>query len=206
MSDKVLEAAYSIAGPEDCLRVYGDWAETYDSAFAAGMDYQLPVHVAAAFLAAGGEGPVLDVGAGTGLLAIALIGLGFRGEIDGLDLSPAMLARAGEKGIYRSLSQADVTRPLPRNGNYCGVVSSGTFTHGHVGPEALPNLFATALPDAVFALSIHAGVWSSAGFDRALTGLPGLILTEAPIYGQAAARQGAGHAADSAVIAVFRRP
>lgn len=206
MSDKTLDAAYSIAGPDDCLRVYGEWANTYDDGFAAGMDYRLPAHVAAAFLAAGGEGPVLDVGAGTGLLAVALTNVGFRGEIDGLDLSPAMLARAGEKGLYRSLLQADITRPLPRNGAYQGVVSSGTFTHGHVGPEALPHLFATALPEAVFALSVNAGVWVSSGFDRAFCGLPGLTLSEVPVYGEAAALQGATHASDRAVIAVFRRP
>ena len=206
MPDESLTAAYSISGPEDCLRVYGKWAETYDSGFALDMDYQLPAHVASAFLAAGGEGPVLDVGAGTGLLAVALSNLGFTEEIDGLDLSPSMLARAGEKGIYRSLVQADITRPLPRNGAYQGVVSSGTFTHGHVGPEALPHLFATALPEAVFALSINAGVWRNAGFERALMGMPGLKLTEVPVYGEAAAQQGAAHAGDRAVIAVFRRP
>lgn len=206
MSDKTLDSAYSIASREDCLRVYGEWAGTYDDGFAAGMDYRLPAHVAAAFLSAGGEGPVLDVGAGTGLLAVALTELGFRDEIDGLDLSPAMLARAGEKGIYRSLLQADITRPLPRNGAYQGVVSSGTFTHGHVGPEALPHLFATALPEAVFALSVNAGAWVSAGFDRALEDLPDLTLTEVPVYGEAATRMRAAHADDRAVIAVFRRP
>ncbi|QYZ69481.1 class I SAM-dependent DNA methyltransferase [Neotabrizicola shimadae] len=206
MSDKTLDSAYSIAGPEDCLRIYGEWAHTYDDDFAAGMDYRLPALVGAAFLAAGGEGPVLDVGAGTGLLAVALTSMGFRDEIDGLDLSPAMLARAGEKGLYRSLLQADITRPLPRNGAYQGVVSSGTFTHGHVGPEALPHLFATALPEAVFALSVNAAVWVSLGFDRAMKGLPGLTLSEVPVYGEAAARQGAAHAGDRAVIAVFRRP
>ena len=206
MSDKSLDSAYSIAGPEDCLRVYGEWANTYDTGFAHSMDYRLPVHVAAAFLAAGGEGPVLDVGAGTGLLAVALTNMGFGDEIDGLDISPSMLARAGEKGIYRDLLQADITRPLPRNEAYQGVVSSGTFTHGHVGPEALPHLFATALPGAVFALSVNAGVWVSAGFDRALNGLPGLTLSEVPVYGAAAAQRGAAHADDRAVIAVFRRP
>lgn len=206
MSDDALSAAYSISSPEDCLRVYRHWAETYDDGFARQMDYLLPAHVASAFLAAGGKGPVLDVGAGTGLLAAALVGLGFPDEIDGLDLSPEMLARAGEKGIYRSLSQADITRPLPRNGEYAGVVSSGTFTHGHVGPGALRNLFATALPDAVFALSVNAGVWSSHGFDKALSGLPGLRLTEVAVYGEGAARQGAAHAGDRAIVATFRRP
>jgi hypothetical protein len=41
------------------------------------MEYRLPAHVAAAFVSAGGTGPVLDVGAGTGLLAEALRAQGF---------------------------------------------------------------------------------------------------------------------------------
>ena len=39
-----------------------------------------------------------------------------------------------------------------------------------------------------------------------MKGLPGLTLSEVPVYGEAAARQGAAHAGDRAVIAVFRRP
>jgi SAM-dependent methyltransferase len=106
--------------------------------------------VAAAFLAGGGTGPVLDVGAGTGLVGAALRGLGWAGEIDGIDLSPQMLDQAREKQVYRDLIEADVTRPLPLPGGYNGVVSSGTFTHGHVGPEALGPMLAVAAPGVLW--------------------------------------------------------
>lgn len=204
--DAALDAAYSINGAEDCRRVYGIWSETYDDGFARDMDYDLPAHVAAAFLRAGGTGPILDVGAGTGLLAAALRGQGCAAPIDGLDISPEMLDRARPKGLYRQLVEADVTRPLPLPGPYAGIVSSGTFTHGHVGPDALPHLIAAAAPGALFALSVNAGVWQARGFDAALAAMPGLSLAEVPVYGPAAARQGAAHAADRALIALFRRP
>lgn len=203
-----LGTAFSIRSPEDCLRVYRDWAASYDAGFAAGMDYLLPAHVAGAFLAAGGRGPVLDVGAGTGLLADALRAQGFAGAVDAIDLSPEMLAQAEAKGIYRALHRGDITRPLPLSG-YGGIVSSGTFTRGHVGPEALPHLLAAALPGAQFALSINAAVYAAKGFDRALAGLADAItalqLLEVEVYGEGARRIDPDHAADRALIALFRK-
>lgn len=209
--DDRLKGALGLTGPEACLAYYRDWAESYDSGFAQDMQYRLPAHVAAAFLGAGGAAPVLDVGAGTGLLAERLREMGFAGEIDALDFSAEMLAKAQEKSLYRSLYRADVTQPLPLAARYGGIVSSGTFTAGHVGPEALPHLLALALPGAVFALSINRRVWSSAGFDRALEALAaggqvtGLQLIEVEVYGAAAALADPDHAADRALIAIFRR-
>lgn len=205
-----LKGALALTGPEACLAHYRDWAASYDHGFAADMEYLLPSHVAAAFMGAGAPGPVLDVGAGTGLLAGALRGLGFNGQIDAADFSPEMLARAAEKGLYAGLHEADITRPLSLPRVYSGVVSSGTFTAGHVGPEALPNLLAVTLPRAQFALSVNLRVWTARGFDTALASLAAqalitdLQLIEVQVYGAAAARVDADHAADRALIALFR--
>jgi predicted TPR repeat methyltransferase len=205
-----LMGALGLTGPEACLDYYRSWAASYDGGFAKDMEYLLPAHVAAVFLGAGGTGPVLDVGAGTGLLAEALIGMDVTGPIDAVDFSPEMLARAGEKAIYGRLLQADITRPLPLPRQYCGIVSSGTFTAGHVGPVALPNLLDLALSGAVFALSINRRVWAAAGFDVALDRLAtdgqivGLQLIEVEVYGAAAQTADPDHAADRALIATFR--
>jgi SAM-dependent methyltransferase len=210
MAKQGLMGALGLTGPEACLDYYRNWAASYDGGFAKDMDYLLPAHVAAVFLGAGGEGPVLDVGAGTGLLAEALRGMGFAGSIDAVDFSPEMLARAAEKAIYGHLLQADITRPLPLPRQYRGIVSSGTFTAGHVGPVALPNLLDLALPGAVFALSINRRVWAAAGFDAALDQLAadqriaGLQLIEVEVYGAAARTADPDHAADRALIATFR--
>ena len=79
-----LEAAYSIGSVAEAKRVYADWATTYDATFAVKMGYTATQRIAASFLAEGGQTarPVLDIGAGTGLVAEALPGL----EIDGIDL------------------------------------------------------------------------------------------------------------------------
>ena len=205
-----LKGALGLTGPEACLAYYRDWAANYDSGFATEMQYLLPAHVAAAFLGARGQGPVLDVGAGTGLLAEALRQMGVTDPIDAVDFSVEMLERAAEKRIYAGLFQADITKPLNLPRRYGGIVSSGTFTAGHVGPEALPNLLSVARPQAQFALSINRRVWTSAGFDAALDTLAAqkritdLHLIEVEVYGAAAAALDAEHAADRAMIALFR--
>lgn len=206
MPCSTLDQAYALTSPEDCLRLYADWADSYDEGFAKGMDYVLPAQVARAFVDAGGAGPVLDVGAGTGLAAQALRGLGFSQPIDALDLSEAMLARARAKGLYRALHLADLTRPpLPCSG-YGGVISSGTFTHGHVGPEGVPPLIDAALPGALFVLSVNDGIWQARGFAQALCALSpvieGLAAPHVPIYGTNAS---AAHAGDRARLVTFRK-
>lgn len=203
-----LTDAYALNGPQDCRALYAGWADEYDAGFAAGMDYRLPAEVAAAFLRAGPpEGPVLDAGAGTGLLAAALRGYGHQGALDALDLSVQMLARAGEKSLYRALIEADLTLPLPPIGPYAGVVSSGTFTHGHVGHGVLAGLLACTAPDAVVALSVNAGIWAAQRWEGALAALPitALDLRDVAIYGEAARLTDPAHAGDRALIVTFRR-
>lgn len=205
-----LKGALALSGPEACLAYYRDWAASYDHGFASDMQYLLPAHVAAAFMGTGAQGPVLDVGAGTGLLAEALRGLGFDGPIDAIDFSPEMLAVAAEKRLYAGLHQADITRPLSLPQRYSGVVSSGTFTAGHVGPEALPHLLDVTLPGAQFALSINLRVWTARGFDTALQDLAAQRRItdrheiEVQVYGAAAVRIDADHAGDRALIVLFR--
>lgn len=202
-----LTDAYALSGPDDIRRLYAGWAETYDTDFAAGMAYRLPAEVAAACLRAGPPvGPVLDAGAGTGLVAQALRGMGHAGAIDGVDLSPEMLERARAKTLYRALVQADLTQPLPLAGPYAAIVSSGTFTRGHVGPQALAHLLAVAAPGAVLAFSVNAAVWEASDFAGVLASLSvqGLDRVRVPIYGAKAHALDPAHASDTALIVTLR--
>ncbi|AVO38825.1 class I SAM-dependent DNA methyltransferase [Pukyongiella litopenaei] len=201
-----LKDAYSLKSPEDSRRLYADWAGDYDERFAALEDYQLHVHTARAFVGAGGQGPVLDVGAGTGLCGAVLAGLGV-GPIDATDISAEMLTEALKKDVYRDAFEADLTEgiPAPRD-SYSGIVSSGTFTHGHVGPEGIEALLRVARPGAQFAVSINAAHYESAGFAAAFKALGdrigGLSLTEVPIYGDLAVGPNRD---DTALIALFEK-
>ncbi|MFK7871317.1 MAG: class I SAM-dependent methyltransferase [Roseobacter sp.] len=201
-----LSAAYGLTSPDDNRALYRDWAETYENDFAKAMDFALPQTVAAAFLAAGGLGPVLDVGAGTGLAGVALRAQS-DAVVDALDISPEMLAVSARKNIYRHLVAADITKPLPlRSGQYNGVISSGTFTHGHLGPEPLDALLAVTASGALFVLSIKVEHFESKGFAQAFDALGGRIsglhLDRRPIYGTDAPKDRAG---DTCFIAHFRK-
>ncbi|WP_120633305.1 class I SAM-dependent methyltransferase [Ruegeria sp. EL01] len=209
MSDKTpnLHAAYALKSPEDNKRLYGEWAGDYDADFAAREDYQLHIHTARAFVGAGGQGPVLDVGAGTGLCGVVLAGLGV-GPIDATDISSEMLDMAMRKDIYRDAIEADLNLgiPVPRE-SYSGIVSSGTFTHGHLGPDVLPALLRVARPGAQFALSINARHFETFGFADALRTLErdriqNLTLPKTRIYGDLAA---GANKDDTAFIALFER-
>ena len=171
MTDQpTLKNAYALQSVDDVKDLYRDWAETYDMGFSMSQGYQIPREVALAFVCAGGGGPVLDVGAGTGLVGEQLQTLGIN-EIDGVDLSAEMLKVAKVKGHYRHLMNADVTRPLPNNRRYSGIVSAGTFTLGHVGPEGVIALLAAAVPQALFVISVNARHFESAGFSAMLDDL-----------------------------------
>lgn len=201
-----LEAAYELKTPQDSRRLYASWAKSYDRDFAQGMDYRFPALVAGAYAGAGGTGPVLDVGAGTGLVGAQLAALGV-GPVDGTDIAPEMLAVAEGKGVYRRLFAGDVTARLDvADGAYAGIISAGTFTLGHVGPEALDELLRVASPGALCALTISDAHYRDAGFAAkfaALAGrIEGLKLRQVRIYGDGA--QG-DHAGDEGKIALFRK-
>jgi predicted TPR repeat methyltransferase len=101
-----LNAVYGSSTPEDNLALYRSWAATYDQTFGIAMDYIMPHHVSMAYVQAGGVGPVLDIGAGTGLVAAALSALGVT-PIDGTDFSREMLAVAASKNIYHCTARRD---------------------------------------------------------------------------------------------------
>ncbi|MGB1215467.1 MAG: class I SAM-dependent DNA methyltransferase [Pikeienuella sp.] len=163
-----LKAAYDLSTPEDNRRLYRDWAATYDTGFMVETGYEYPARIAALFEARGGVGPVLDVGCGTGAVAQALRVR----PVDGVDISPEMLVAARDKGIYRTLIEADLTAtPKLPKARYAGVVSSGTFTHGHVGPEALETLVQTARTGALFVIGINAEIFAQQPFAQILGGL-----------------------------------
>lgn len=197
-----LKSAYALEGKDAVKALYRDWAQTYDSDFIDRMGYVMPGIVAETFRREGGQGAVLDVGCGSGAVGLALAGM----RVDGLDLSAEMLAVAVEKGVYTRLVEGDLLARLPlEDGAYRGVVSAGTFTHGHVGPEALDELIRVGAPDALYCLGINAEHFRAHGFEAKLAALEGAgvidtpRLTDHPIYEANHERAG-----DRALVTVFR--
>lgn len=209
MTDKdepTVDTAYGLKTPGDSRKLYAGWAQTYDQDFAARMDFLMPRHVARIFHEMNARGPVLDAGAGTGLVGEALAALGGY-DMDALDITPEMLEVARSKGVYRDTIEADLLAPLPmRDGAYQSVVSSGTFTHGHVGPEALDELLRVAASGALFVLTIKIEHYQERGFADKFAVLDGQITefetVALPIYGD---RADQAHAADKGFVVTFRK-
>ncbi len=157
-----LGAVYAAKRPEEVAALYDGWAETYDAEMAA-SGYCHP-SVTIALLARHlprGAGPVLDAGCGTGLVGQWLGILGYD-DLEGLDISTGMLARAEAKAIYRRLHRLALGTALPfEDGHFAGIVSAGVFTTGHVGAEGLDELVRICRPGGVLVLTVKNTVWDA---------------------------------------------
>jgi predicted TPR repeat methyltransferase len=162
MAESRLEAVYGATSPEELSRAYDQWADSYDSDMAE-VGYRHPA-VALGLLARylpTGSAPILDAGAGTGLVGELLGTLGYP-EIDALDASPGMLEIARSKNAYRQLHHAFLGQPLAyEDGRYAAAVSTGVFTTGHVGVEGLPELFRVVRTGGFIVLSVKETLWES---------------------------------------------
>ena len=204
--DPDLERAYALQTPGDSVALYADWADSYDHGFAIANGYVLHLEVARHYVLMGGFGPVLDVGAGTGLCGAALEGRGI-GPVDGTDISAEMLEQARGKEVYRHLFTANILEGLsPPDGLYQGAVSSGTFTNGHVGPEGIDAVLDAVRPGGWIVLSVNAQHFQATGFAAKLDDVAPLITdastTEVAIYTPDATGP---HARDTALLLAFRK-
>ena len=197
-TELALEMAYAAKGPEANRELYASWADTYESGFIVDSGYVYHQEVVKVF----SDGftqksqPVLDVGCGTGVVGGELAKLGVS-VIDGIDISPEMLAEAAAKThngrpVYRQLIEADLTGQTElADDAYAGIVSSGAFTHGIFGPETISKLLRAASPGARFALGINSAHFDEFGFadwleQQQLDGhIAELEFTLRPIYGEA---------------------
>ncbi len=201
-----LDRAYALETPEDSVRLYAEWADSYDDSFAADSGYVLHEEVARHFVLMGGFGPVLDVGAGTGLCGAALVARGID-PVDGTDISKAMLEQARTKGVYRHLFAGNLLDgPALPDGPYQGAVSSGTFTNGHVGPEGLDPVLDAVRPGGWVVLSVNTRHYVAAGFAARLEQIAPDVTefteTEVAIYAPEATGP---HARDTALLLAFRK-
>jgi predicted TPR repeat methyltransferase len=94
--------------PVEYIRtVFNGYADRFE-AHLLSLGYRVPGLIRTALQANGiAEGPILDLGCGTGLLAVVLGDL-TGGPFVGVDVSNEMLAQASAKQIYAELHQADV--------------------------------------------------------------------------------------------------
>lgn len=181
-----LDAVYAARSPDEIAGTYDDWAETYDSEM-AGLGYRHPA-ICLALLARHlprGAVPILDAGAGTGLIGEWLKILGYA-SAEALDISEGMLRVAERKGVYDRLHRAALGGPLPFvDGEFAAVVCAGVFTVGHVGAEGLDELVRIVRPGGVLVLTVKDRTWED-GFAARIAELAASgvvhLLEETPSY------------------------
>ena len=204
---KGLKDAYSLRTPEDSINLYKTWASTYDDDFAKQNDYRSPMEIAKYYAQYSNNEdiPILDVGAGTGLIGECL-NLDSK-EVDAIDISPEMLNIARTKNCYSKIIEADLTKTLLIHDNYYGaIVSAGTFTHGHVGPDVLDELLRVTRSGGLFVFTVHFKLFKKAGFDKKLIEIKKMITQptfhEVDVYGN---NPDQDHGSDQVIITVFRK-
>ena len=173
--EQLLARAYALRGNDldETLKLYADWAETYDQTMLGGLAYCSPQRIAtlAAVTESRRDVRVLDVGCGTGLLANSLRANGFD-RVDGLDYSAPMLSVAQREGRIDKAFLRNLNEKLEIGAEcYDILASTGTFTHGHVGAGCLPEFLALLVPGGYLICTVHRDVWHEGGFCTGLQAL-----------------------------------
>jgi MFS family permease len=142
-----LDRLYGARDLDELRSEYDRIATAYDNELIDGMDYRSPAAVTAvARRLIPTDARVLDAGAGTGLLGVALAEAGFT-RLDGVDLSPGMLAVAASKHVYVELREGRLGDDLGyESGAYDAVVSAGVLTTGHAPAASLDELVRITRP------------------------------------------------------------
>ncbi len=205
---RLLAGAYKLSTAQDNIDYYRDFAKIYDEQFADGMGYMYPQVLVSAYrsYAKPDDLPVLDIGCGTGLVG-AMLELP-SDQIDGVDVSQEMLDAAQQKSIYGTLHRVDLTTDaadVPTR--YGAVVSAGTFTFGHLGPEVLPQLLSLGRQSTLYCIGVNSEHFGQQGFSTVLDAMVQAGQISAPVFEERRIYQTSAseHADDTATILIYRK-
>ena len=108
---------------------------------------------------------IFDAGCGTGLVGLELKKYSFK-NFHGADLSQTLLDTV-PKDLYQKLVKVDLNKPIEVEDNfYGGVMCVGTFTFGHVKPNALDEFIRITKPSGLICFTINEGIHEEYGFDK----------------------------------------
>lgn len=142
---------------EELKSKYDGWADTYDAD--VGQDWSfMPVNIVKTLskLVSDKHAPILDAGAGTGLVGQALAEQGYTNLV-GVDLSPEMLRVAAEKQVYRTLQQGNLEDAsiFSNSVGFDVIIAAGVFAYAHAGVEVLNNLLGPLKDGGLFLMTIR---------------------------------------------------
>jgi len=144
------------APPEHVERLFDEYAERFDHHLVDTLGYSMPGELRREIDRQLGQGAhfpeAIDLGCGTGLAGVAFRDL--CGNLAGIDLSPRMIDRARERGVYDNLRVGDVVALLEADqGRYDLLICADVFPYiGNVQP-LLTAVSSHARDGALFAFS-----------------------------------------------------
>jgi predicted TPR repeat methyltransferase len=189
--------ATALRTADEARELYDAWAPSYDDHdVSEAMGYAPPERMAERVAGlVPSDADVLDAGCGTGLVGVALADRGFR-SVDGLDLSPGMVARARKRRAYHDLGPADLTARLPgASDKFTVLTCAGALQPGHLGPSALTEFVRVVVRGGYILATVGEREWTDSDYeanvarlaahglarvldesDRPLDGAPGYLL------------------------------
>ena len=71
------------------------------------------------------------------------------------------------EGYYKTLLQMDLNKPIDiKNNTYDAIMCVGTFTFGHVKPQALDEFVRIVKNNGLICFTINEGIYREYGFDK----------------------------------------
>ncbi|MFW5733867.1 MAG: class I SAM-dependent DNA methyltransferase [Oceanidesulfovibrio sp.] len=174
MDKAIFDKVYNAKDHEILMDAYKDWAGKYDSDLAE-EGYVAPAASAAVLdnYLEDKNAYILDAGCGTGLVGELLAKAGYKNQ-DALDYSKEMLDEAAKKGVYKKLLQADMTKPLEiADDTYDAIICVGTFTYGHVGPDAFGELIRVTRNGGYICFTVREGAYEEHDYRKHMLKLEG---------------------------------
>ncbi len=159
---------YKLKKTEEVMKYYDEWGEgnKYDKDM-VDWNYTGPKETVDVLKKYTDNKEILifDAGCGTGLVGLELKKFGFK-YFHGADLSQKLLDTVPEK-LYQKLIKVDLNKTIDVQDNfYDAIMCVGTFTFGHVKPQALDEFVRITKKDGLICFTINEGIFEEYGFDK----------------------------------------
>ena len=164
---------YKLKTTEEVMEYYDEWGNNnkYNKDMAE-WNYSGPRETVDTFrkYALNKDILIFDAGCGTGLVGQQLKKHDYK-KFHGADLSQKLLDSVPEN-LYQKLIKADLNQAINVSDNtYNAVMCVGTFTYGHVKPQAIDEFIRITKKDGLICFTINEGIYKEYGFDLKINDL-----------------------------------
>ena len=159
---------YKLKTTEEVMEYYDEWGNNnkYNKDMAE-WNYSGPRETVDTFrkYALNKDILIFDAGCGTGLVGQQLKKYDYK-NFHGADLSQKLLDSIPEN-LYQKLIKVDLNQTINVSDNsYNAVMCVGTFTFGHVKPQAIDEFIRITKKDGLICFTINEGIYKEYGFDK----------------------------------------